>query len=62
MEWMITELNETEMEDIENRLERYDHDHICLTSPIATFCYTLLSDFLALAFALINLQGGNKTV
>lgn len=28
MEWMITELNETEMEDIENRLERYDHDHI----------------------------------
>ena len=36
--------------------------HIRHSSQIATFCYILLSDFLALVFALISFQGKNKTV
>ena len=45
-----------------NKSSSIIYSHICHSSPIATFCYILLSDFLALVFALISLQGANETV
>ena len=38
------------------------YSHICHSSPIATLCYILLSDFLALEFALMSNQGKSKLV
>ena len=45
-----------------NKSSSIIYSHIRHSSPIATFCYILLSDFLALVFALISFQGKNKTV
>ena len=43
-----------------NKSSNIIYSHIRHSSPIATFCYILLSDFLALVFALISFQGKNK--
>ena len=43
-----------------NKSSSIIYSHIRHSSPIATFCYILLSDFLALVFALISFQGKNK--
>ena len=38
------------------------YSHICHSSPIATLCYILLSDFLALEFALMIVQNKENIV